>query len=124
MTIYVAVCWLAFMINVFYFHIAIVTGIIAIVAAWGKRWILSFASIPLLLITLWPTVQEYRPKPTPVTHSSTIKVMSVNLLMVNKDTTSIIEEILLESPDVLLVQEYTDHWHQAFASQIAPTLPL
>ena len=33
--------------------------------------------------------------------------------MANRDTDPIIEEIERNAPDILLLQEYTDHWHRA-----------
>jgi endonuclease/exonuclease/phosphatase (EEP) superfamily protein YafD len=50
--------------------------------------------------------------------------MSCNLLMVNKDTRPILDEIRAARPDVLLLQEYTAEWHDAVkASGVATELP-
>lgn len=49
--------------------------------------------------------------------------MSVNLLMVNQQTGPIIAEIIEAQPDILLLQEYTDHWHAALQIAIGADYP-
>ena len=49
--------------------------------------------------------------------------MSANLLMVNRDTQGIIDEILAARPDVVLLQEYTDAWHAAAKPALSAQYP-
>jgi len=49
--------------------------------------------------------------------------MSVNLLMANRNHTPIISEIQAAEPDILLLQEYTCHWHEALQKAIGADYP-
>ena len=49
--------------------------------------------------------------------------MSVNLLMVNKDTGPLTEEIRASGADIVLLQEYTEHWHAALRAALAEDYP-
>lgn len=113
-TAYVLVAWLGFLARVLQFHIGLLLALIAILAAFcrGKR--LFLAAAPLALITLWPALRSYLS--TPASHRqqpSALRVMTCNLLMVNRNTAPILAEIGIARPDVLLLQEYTPDWHDA-----------
>ena len=120
---YVAAAWLAFLCRTLLFHLGLVLVAIAAVAAWRRSWRLALFAAPLLLVTVGPALWSYRPKSPASTQGETVTLMSVNLLMVNKDTGPIIEEIARNAPDILLLQEYTDHWHQALQQTFGATYP-
>ena len=116
---YVLVAWLGFLVRVLQFHLGLLLLVIAIVAAFGRGRRLFLAAAPLVLFTLGPALQSHLPKNPPLAashRSPTLRVMSCNLLMVNKDTAPILAEIRAANPDVLLLQEYTDDWHAAFVA--------
>ena len=53
-----------------------------------------------------------------------LRLVSANLLMSNPDTDGIVGEILVEDPDVLVVQELSAHWQTALeSSEIGRRLP-
>jgi endonuclease/exonuclease/phosphatase (EEP) superfamily protein YafD len=77
-----------------------------------------------MLFTMLPTaVQSLPRRAEPVAVSPRLRVMSVNLLMVNTDTAGIIGEIKAEQPDVLMLQEYTAGWHNAIQRELGAAYP-
>ncbi len=122
-TVYVAISWSTFMVRTFAFHLGLLIAVIAIITLWRKYWRLFFACIPLLAVTVGPALIKYLPKNPPAATDDAITVMSVNLLMINQNTEPLLDEILSVSPDILLLQEYTDHWHQAVQLKIGRQYP-
>jgi endonuclease/exonuclease/phosphatase (EEP) superfamily protein YafD len=115
---YVLLAWAAFMVRVFQFHLGLLLLVIAVVAAFvrGKR--LFLWATPLVLFTLAPVLWTYlsRPARTPAPQGGTtprLRVMSCNLLTVNRDFDGILAEIRAADPDILLLQEYSNPWHEA-----------
>ncbi|UCE59116.1 MAG: endonuclease/exonuclease/phosphatase family protein [Phycisphaerales bacterium] len=111
------------MIRTFLFPFGMILAIIAILGAYGRARRLSLAVLPVALFAAGPECWQYRPRSAPLIAGETVKVMSVNLLMVNENTRSIIEEIQREDPDILLLQEYTPVWHKAIQASIGEDLP-
>jgi endonuclease/exonuclease/phosphatase (EEP) superfamily protein YafD len=111
---YVLVAWLAFLVRVLQFHLGLLLLVIALVAAFGRGRRLFLAAVPLVLFTLAP-VWWHALARTPVEKPATpaLRVMTCNLLMVNRETGPILTEVLAWKPDVLLLQEYTPEWHEA-----------
>ena len=113
-TAHVLVAWLAFLVRVLQFHLGLLLLVIALAAAFGRGKRLFLAALPLVLFTLTPAWWGYLPRRTPGPATApTLRVMTCNLLMVNKDAAPILAEIDAARPDVLLLQEYTDEWHAA-----------
>jgi endonuclease/exonuclease/phosphatase (EEP) superfamily protein YafD len=115
---HVAVAWLAALVRTFMFHGGLLLAVVAITAAFARRWRLFAATMPLLLVTLGPSLLSYWSWTGDEIRGKTLTVMSVNLLMVNRDTAPIVEEIEAIRPDILLLQEYTVHWHQALQAKM------
>ena len=120
---YVWSAWAAVMIRTFLAHAGLLLVPIAIVTAWRRSWRMLAVTLPLLAVTLGPTLWQYRPRSYPTLAGEYITVMSVNLLMVNRDTAPIIREIQTADPDVLFLQEYAWHWHQAIQDALADEYP-
>ena len=120
---YACVAWTAFMVRTFAFHLGIILLLSALVAAWARKWRLLAAAVPLVVFTVGPACRQFLPRSTPSVTGETVTVMSVNLLALNRDTRPIIEEIKGSDPDILLLQEYTDHWHQALQAAIGRNYP-
>jgi endonuclease/exonuclease/phosphatase (EEP) superfamily protein YafD len=121
--IYVWTAWVAFMIRTFVFPFGLALCVTAVVAAWARVWKMFATVLPLVAFTMGPTCWDFRPRFTPAAEGEPLVVMSVNLLMVNRDTRPIVEEIQTARPDVLLLQEYTNHWHDALQSSIGHDYP-
>ena len=118
---HVLVAWLAFLVRVLQFHLGLLLLAVALAAAFGRGRRLFLAALPPALFTLVPAWWGYvRPLPSGEGAPPALRVMTCNLLMVNGDTKPILDEILAARPDVLLLQEYTDHWHEAAAQAGLP----
>lgn len=115
--------WTAFILRTFVYHLGLLFLIIPGVSLWRRRWRLLVISLPALLIAVGPSWWQYRPRSEPSIGGNTMTVMSVNLLMANQRTGPIIEEIKAARPDVLFLQEYTDHWHDAIDAAIGEAFP-
>ena len=115
---YVLLAWAAFLVRVLQFHLGLLLLAVALAAAFGRGSRLFLASLPPVLFTLVPVWLSYLPQPLPerATHPPAMRVMTCNLLMVNKDTAPILAEIRDANPDVLLLQEYTEQWHEAMTA--------
>ena len=123
---FVAVAWLAFLVRVLQFHLGLMLALIALVAAFVRGRRLLLAAAPLVLFTLGPAWWGYLRGPTAAPAppgTPTLRVMSANLLMVNQDTQGIIDEITAARPDVVLLQEYTHHWHLAMRAALSGQYP-
>lgn len=123
---YVLVAWVAFLVRVLQFHLGLLLLVVALVAAFGRGRRLFLAAAPPVLFTLGPALWGFFPRASPAAApgSAMLRVMSCNLLMINKDTAPILAEIRAARPDVLLLQEYTRDWHDAAAAAgIAAEMP-
>jgi len=120
---YVAVAWAAFMLRTFMYHFGLVLVLVAIVAGWTRNVRLLLATLPLALFTVGPTWWQYLPQTSPEISGRAVTVMSVNLLMVNERTGPLVEEIRSVDADILLLQEYTDHWHEALQRGVGGAYP-
>lgn len=125
---HVIVAWVAFLVRTLQFHLGLLLAVIALVSAFGRGRRLFLAAMPLVLFLLGPVLWSYLRAPTGAGRSPTasgasavptLRVMSVNLLMINRRTQGIIDEIQSARPDVLLLQEYTDPWHEAISAALA-----
>lgn len=120
---FVMAAWSAFMIRTFLFHAGLVYALIALSAMFSRRRRLALACLPLLPVCLGPTLLEYLPRKSAPVKGETLTVVTVNLMMVNRNTESMIQEIQAARPDVLLLQEYTDEWHTALRKALGHNLP-
>ena len=120
---YVAVSLAAFMVRVLVFHLGLLLGIVAVVSLRTRQRRLLVATIPLVFWALGPAVWSYRPRTRPSVSGETVVVASVNLLMVNHSTEPLIEEIRASDADIVLLQEYTEHWHAALRAALAEVYP-
>lgn len=85
-------------------------------AAWRRQRPLALSSFVLvLLFGAWVIPGTVRTAPRPPSAAPRLRLMSANLLMVNRDTGGITGEILAARPDVLFVQELTPDWLRALS---------
>ena len=117
--------WVAFLTRTLQFHLGLLLLVIAVVAAFGRGRRLFIAALAPTVFTLVPALWQFKPKAAePVEPGApTLRVMTVNLLMVNRDTAGIIGEIRAARPDVLMLQEYTAEWHAALQEAIGAEYP-
>ncbi len=119
-TIYVGASWTAAIIRTFVFHVGIVVVLITIAASFSRCWKLFLVSAPLMVFMVGPAALSYWPAGSITPSGATLKVMSVNLLYTNQHTGPFTWNVLNESPDVILFQEYTSHWHEELQSNDNP----
>jgi endonuclease/exonuclease/phosphatase (EEP) superfamily protein YafD len=119
---HVLLSWAAFMVWTLIDHFALLGLLIASVAALGRNRRLMLAAIPLALGVL-PLCWTFIPRTAPTISSPPLRVMSVNLLMINQDTQGIIDEILADDADIVFLQEYTEHWGRAMKAAFAQRYP-
>jgi endonuclease/exonuclease/phosphatase (EEP) superfamily protein YafD len=120
---HVTLAWFAFLIRVFQFHIGMLIAVVVVWSARRRQWRLVVAGLPILLFTFVPVARSYLPRSTPLTGSEGFTVMSCNLLMINRQTASVIHGLVANDPDVILYQEYTDHWHTAIQQELGAQYP-
>jgi endonuclease/exonuclease/phosphatase (EEP) superfamily protein YafD len=115
--------WLAMLARVGTFHIGLGILVVAALAAVARQYRMALACLPLILLTVSPALFSHRPLLTNMTGRPLLRVMSVNLLMVNRTTGPIIDEIASADPDILFLQEYTGHWHDALQERLGGRYP-
>lgn len=123
---FVAAAWLAFLVRVLQFHLGLLLAVVAVGAAFGRGKRLFLLALPPVLFTLVPPYWRYVAQPAPpppAAGTPTLRVMSVNLLMVNDQHAPMLAEIRAARPDVLLLQEYTDDWDRALRRALKSDLP-
>jgi len=124
---YVLLAWLAFMVRVFTFHLGLLLLVIAVAAAFGRGKRLFLAAAPLVLFTLGPVWWGYlaprTPPPAQTSGVRPLRVMSCNLLTINRNFNGILAEIKAADPDVLLLQEYSTPWHKAASAELLRAYP-
>jgi endonuclease/exonuclease/phosphatase (EEP) superfamily protein YafD len=120
---YVLASWAAILVRTLQFHLGLLLGLIALVAAFSRGRRLFIAAAPVALFTLTPAFVQYLPKSPPKADGPTLRVMSVNLLMVNEHKAGIVGEIASARPDVVLMQEYTPQWHEALQAGVGRDYP-
>lgn len=121
--VYLTFWYAAFLARTFQFQAGIVLALVT-AGCFMLRWKrTAAATLPAVLCTLGPSLPSYVPHSPQPTAGTTIRVMSANLLYLNSDHQPIIDEILSEAPDLLLLQEYTDSWHQAIHAAVSKDYP-
>lgn len=113
------------------FHAFLASLAIALAAGWHREKSLMRAAAAVALISggldLGRTIQVAAAvasidKPGAAAPPS-LQVLSANLLMINKKTEGIVAEVQASGADLILFQEYTDHWHAALHPVLKETHP-
>lgn len=102
----VAAC-LSFVARVLRFHMAIATGVIALIGLLLRSWRMTVCALPLSIILLVPTIASLRPKHPGPAAGPTVRVMSMNLMFSNRDASAILYQVHQANPDIIAIQEYT-----------------
>ena len=121
---YVLASWAALLVRTLQFHLGLLLLVIALAGAFTRGRRLFLAAVPPVLFTLAPAFVQYLPKePRAAAAGPTLRVMSVNLLMVNEQKGDLIAEIRAADPDVILIQEYTPEWRRALRGSLGERYP-
>jgi len=121
--VYLSMAWCVMIVRTFVFHIGLVMLVIAVGAWWYRLRRLAIATVPVLVLTLAPAAWQCVPRGDFAPRGTTFRVMSANLLWNNGGTTGIVKEIVEAKADVLLLQEYTPHWHEAIRGAVGHEYP-
>ena len=123
---FVLTWWFLFLLRTFELHYGIALVVIGGVALIVKRWRLAVPALLLGLVLMRPVWQAAWPNAdADITspNSAGLKVMSVNLLMINQQIDPMLAEIEAADPDVILLQEYAYQWHRAMQKRMLERWP-
>lgn len=113
----------AFLVRTFIFHLGLVLALIALTAACRKHARLAAFALPLWIVCHGPALLSCLPRSATSSDNPALKVMSANLLGSNTDTEGILAEITAFKPDILVLQEYRPHWHEALWTALRDDYP-
>lgn len=114
--------WAAFMVRTCGFQIGLVLVMIGVMLALFRWWTSVLLLVPALVMTLGPTVVSLVPRSEEVS-GQTLRVMSFNVLGVNRAHDAVSEEILRQDPDIVVIQESNNLWHKALLLRLGRAYP-
>lgn len=97
------------------YYLLLAVGLLLLCACRRQRVLFAGSVGMVLLFGAWVLPGTVRTAPRPPSTAPRLRLMSANLLMVNRDTEGIPAEILAARPDVLFVQELTPEWLDALS---------
>jgi endonuclease/exonuclease/phosphatase (EEP) superfamily protein YafD len=116
--------WCMMLVRGLSYQIGLFLLLIALIALLARQWPMALCCMPLiLLVVVWP---HFRPAQAPIVGTVSgqpLRVLSVNLLMVNDQTGPMFNSIRQANADVILLQEYTPQWHDALNSGLEDMYP-
>lgn len=115
--------WAMFLARTLEFHVALLVSIAALLCVRERLFGWAACCLPLIALGLGPDLCAVLLPRAGASPGRAMRVVSANLLMVNKDTAGIVGEIVAARPDLLLVQELTDAWHAAIDPAVRGWLP-
>lgn len=123
----VAVAWALFMVRTFSFHIGLGLLILTLLHVALRAWLRAFAALPALAICLAPTLAGGLgmlgvDRREPIV-GETVRVMTFNVLGVNRAHDAVATEILRHAPDVVILQESNNVWHKALLLRLGARYP-
>ncbi len=121
--IYVAVCWVVFMLRTFAFHLALLLIVLAGGIALLRRFGTALAALPLIALGVVPELHLLARKPPVRGAGETLRVMTLNLYSRNRDVGAILGEIAAAAPDVVVFQEYSGEQHARLAEPLSARFP-
>ena len=86
-----------------------------VATAIGRRWYSCLALVIAVLLTAGPVLVAWGPRGQVTAGSPTVRAMSWNLLLNNDDSRRVREVVDEVDPDLLLLLEYDEQWHEALA---------
>jgi endonuclease/exonuclease/phosphatase (EEP) superfamily protein YafD len=113
----------AFMLRTFTLHAAIACALAMLCAAALHRARLAVVLSALAMCFAWPARPRLLQASEPPPGQRVVTVLSVNLLYNNSGTDDAVALIREVRPDVLLLQEYTPHWHEQLVSERSDEFP-
>jgi endonuclease/exonuclease/phosphatase (EEP) superfamily protein YafD len=115
--------FISFNVHVFYFHLGVVVAVVTVFCAIFRWWKLFVLSLPLLVFLTGGEAIALLPKSLSVEGASDFKLLTCNVLYVNKRNVELIQKILDQQPDLVCVQELTPDWDAKLRSALASGYP-
>jgi endonuclease/exonuclease/phosphatase (EEP) superfamily protein YafD len=115
--------WLAFMIRTQIFAVGFLVIPLGVALLALRRWGWLASACALVALAFVPEFVPMPPGRAEPIAGRTLRVMSVNLLAGNDDAGAVRAQIEAESPDVLLLQEYTPRWRTALEPLLGADYP-
>jgi endonuclease/exonuclease/phosphatase (EEP) superfamily protein YafD len=122
-SMYVAVCWVVFMLRTFAFHLALLLIVLAGGIALLRRFRAALATLPLIALGVVPELHLLPQKPPASGAGQTLRVMTLNLYSRNRESAAILGEIAAAGPDVVVFQEYSAEQHARLAGPLSTRFP-
>lgn len=97
-----------------YFIVAVGGALLALLY---RQWLLVAVLVTVAALHASELARFYRSPPA-TTQTADIRLMSVNLLASNRDSTLLLKEIKRVKPDVIVFQEYTPRWRQSLSAAL------
>jgi endonuclease/exonuclease/phosphatase (EEP) superfamily protein YafD len=108
-----------FLVRVLGVHVGMAGLLVLLAALVLRRWRYAVACAPVIVFLLWPVHGGFGGGgaiPTP--RDGEIVVMSVNLRRGADGAEAVVRRIADVDPDILVLQEYTDDWHESIGSDL------
>lgn len=129
-TVWVAVSWVAFMIETFAMHAGVAIAAVVGFALLTRRWRMALAALLLSLWCGWGVIgtlagQRVRAVTagTEIEEPAALRVLSMNVLYSRADVDRVMAVIERERPDVLLIQEWTDAAETRYGQRLRAMFP-
>jgi len=120
---YLTFWYAAFLACTFTFHIgcgALIAGLVALLL---KRWVAGLLALPLGIMSVQALFFHVQVPEESRVRPADMRLMSVNLLWINKHTSPHVADIKRIDPDVIAIQEYTSRWDRALREALAEKYP-
>lgn len=121
--VYLAVAWWVMLVRTFVFHIGLVMLVVTVAAGWCRLRRLVVATVPVLLFALVPALWQSIPHGAAADSDRTFRVLTANLYWNNANTVGIVGEIVEAKADIVVLVEYTPHWHKVVHDAIGANYP-
>lgn len=114
---------LAYLVRTLSLHAGLIVLALLPAVIWLRRWRLAGA---VALVGAWcvaPALWDYRPHSAPAVTGEPLKLMTCNLLRLNRHVDEIADEVLATAPDVVCFQECSQRWHDGLTARLAERYP-
>lgn len=115
---YLRIALAAFMIRAFQFHLGLFFVLLLAGVLVAQKWRLGILNMALVGFLWWPTLWEWMPRTPPAIAGDGIRIMSINLLVSNRENEVLLRQIREVAPDIILFQEYSPHWQKTLSEEL------
>ena len=117
---YLTLAAASFVVQTLQFHIGLACLVCLAAAALRKSWRLGIVAGMGVLMGIGPSVfASLAPGGAPAPASSTMRLMSVNVHLYNRNAASLISTVRRTTPDVIVIQEYSPAFDEALRPALA-----